>query len=140
MKKLLIALLLLCLAFPAACAEAPAFDEYSDEALVDLLQQVQSEIVARNIEKTAHLTAGTYIGGRDIPVGSYVLKSAGSEGDAGIVSLTAAERPENGSALKLYEFKQAPVDYSVFVVIEEGDTLVTPYPFDLTISAGVTFQ
>lgn len=140
MKKLLIVLLLLCLTLPTAYAEAPTFDEYSDGELVELLRQVQGEIVARNIEKTAHLTAGTYVGGRDIPVGSYILKSAGNEGDYGIISLRSVNDSENDFPSKLYEFRKEPVDYSIFIVIEEGDTLVTPYAYDLTISTGITFQ
>ena len=140
MKKLLIALTILCLALPAALAEAPALDAYSDEALVELLRQVQDEIAARNIEKTAHLTAGTYVGGRDIPVGSYILTSAGVEDDFGIISLRSVNDPADDFPSKLYEFQREPSDYSVFVAIEEGDTLVTPYAYDLTISAGITFR
>ena len=140
MKKTLIALLILCITLPVACAEAPAFGDYSDDEIVKLLKQVQDEIVARNIEKTARLTAGTYVGGRDIPVGSYILTSAENEGDFGIVSLRSANDSENEYPSKLYTFQKEPTEYSVFVVIEEGDTLVTPYAYDLTISTGIIFQ
>lgn len=61
---------------------------YSDSDLIALLAEVQEEIAARKIEKTAHLTAGTYIGGRDIPVGTYILAAAGTEDEHGIVSLS----------------------------------------------------
>lgn len=142
MKKILTALLLACLALsPLACLAEPAdLSAYDDSALVALLQQVQDEIVARGIEKTAHLNAGTYVGGRDIPIGSYILTSAGAEEDYGIVSLRSVNDPEDDYPSKLYEFTQEPTDYSAFVAIEEGDTLVLPYPYDLTISAGITFK
>ena len=76
------------------------------------LAALQSEIVARDIEKTAALTAGTYIGGRDIPAGDYILASAGEEGDAGIVSLRSVNDPEDEYPSKLYEFNFASEGYT----------------------------
>lgn len=94
MKKIMALILTLCLLAASstiAVAEAATdFSAYSDAELLVLLAEVQSEISARKIEKTAHLTAGTYIGGRDIPVGTYILATAGSEGEYGIVSLRSS--------------------------------------------------
>ena len=91
MKKTLALILTVCLlAAPMAFASAENTTDLSllkDEQLVALLAEVQSEIVARHIEKTASLPAGTYIGGRDVPAGSYVLATAGTEDEFGIVSL-----------------------------------------------------
>lgn len=101
---------------------------------------VQSEIVTRKIEKTAHLTAGTYIGGRDIPVGTYILAAAGTEDEHGIVSLRSVNDPADDYPSKLYEHKRGGDVYSVFVTIEEGDTLILPFPYTLTISSGVMFK
>ena len=85
MKKTLVLFLIVCLlAVPVAFAsaeDAADLSSLNDEQLVALLAEVQSEIVARHIEKTASLTAGTYIGGRDIPAGSYVLATAGTKDD-----------------------------------------------------------
>ena len=111
-----------------------------DEQLVALLAEVQSEIVARHIEKTASLTAGTYIGGRDIPAGSYILSTAGTEDEFGIVSLRSVNDPADGYPSKLYELKDGDDSYSVFVRIEEGDTLILPFPYTLTISGGAKFK
>lgn len=90
MKKTLALILIVCLlAVPAVYASAEDVTDLSvlnDEQLVALLAEVQTEIVARHIEKTASLPAGTYIGGRDVPVGSYVLATAGTEDDYGIRS------------------------------------------------------
>ena len=108
--------------------------------MLTLLAEVQAEIAARKIEKTANLTAGTYIGGRDIPVGNYILTAAGSEDEHGIVSLRSVNDPLDDYPSKLYEHKHGDDVYSVFVTIEEGDTLIIPFPYTLTISAGVMFK
>ena len=74
MKKLLVLIPTVCLlTVPGAIAfaeESTDLRGYSDSELLTLLAEVQAEIAARKIEKTANLTAGTYIGGRDIPVGT----------------------------------------------------------------------
>lgn len=144
MKKIMALILTLCLLAASstiAVAEAAAdFSAYSDAELLVLLAEVQSEISARKIEKTAHLTAGTYIGGRDIPVGTYILATAGSEGEYGIVSLRSVNDPEDDYPSKLYEFKNGEDVYSVFITVEEGDTLILPFPYTLTISGGVMFR
>ena len=141
MKKVFLMSLALCLLlFSTLCAQAETFSECSDEALLEQLDALQAEIAARHIEKTASLAAGTYVGGRDIPAGDYILASAGTEGDAGIVSLRSVNDAENDWPSKLYEFRRAQDGYSVYVTIEEGDTLIVPYPYKLTISAGVMFE
>lgn len=121
-------------------AESLSLTTYSDADLISLLEDVQSEIVARHIEKTALLKAGTYIGGRDIPAGNYILTSAGVEGDSGIVSLRSVNDPLDDWPSKLYEFKDYEDSFSVYITVEEGDTLELPYPYNLTISAGVQFR
>ena len=155
MKKMLMVFLAVCL-MTASVAAAPADDAdatevestagevveiidlspFTDEEIVALLNQVQAEIAARNIEKTALLHAGTYIGGKDIPAGSYVLSSAGAEDQAGIVSLRSVNDPEDDWPSKLYEFTNAENGYSVFITVEIGDTLILPFPDNLTISGG----
>lgn len=144
MKKLLALVLMLCL---LVASSAVAFAEESidlsaltDADLVALLAEVQSEVAARKIEKTANLTAGTYIGGRDIPVGTYILAAAGTEDEHGIVSLRSVNDPMDDYPSKLYEHKMGNDVYSVFVTIEEGDTLILPFPYTLTISGGVMFK
>ena len=43
---------------------------FSDAEIVALLDQVQTELVNRKIEKTAVLRSGRYVGGKDIPAGA----------------------------------------------------------------------
>ena len=144
MKKTLALILTVCLlAAPMAFASAENTTDLSllkDEQFVALLAEVQSEIVARHIEKTASLTAGTYIGGRDIPAGSYILSTAGTEDEFGIVSLRSVNDPADDYPSKLYELKDGDDSYLVFVRIEEGDTLILPFPYTLTISGGAKFK
>lgn len=144
MKKLLTLILTIFL-FAAtgsiAYSEEPMdLSSYSDLELITLLVEVQTEIAARKIEKTANLTAGTYIGGRDIPVGTYILAAAGTEDEHGIVSLRSVNDPLDDYPSKLYKHKNGNDIYSVFVTIEEGDTLIIPFPYTLTISSGVMFK
>ena len=97
MKMFLALILILCLTMASGtitiAEEAMDFSSYSDADLLELLADIQSEVAVRKIEKTAHLTAGTYIGGRDIPVGSYILATDGVEGEYGIVSLLSVNDP-----------------------------------------------
>ena len=78
--------------------------QYSDEEVVNLLNQVQTELVNRQIEKTATLEKGTYTVGKDIPAGEYVLFKGADSGDGGIVWLRAADDPEDDWPSKLYEY------------------------------------
>ena len=144
MKKLL-AILLITFIFPASItlvlAEgSKALSSYTDSEILTLLDKVQDEIVDRRIAKTALLTAGSYVGGRDIPAGTYTLATAGTEDQSGIVSLRSVNDPEKSYPSKLYEFKDGDEDYSVYITIEDGDTLVLPFPYTLTISGGIMFK
>lgn len=48
--------------------------------------------------------------------------------------------PEDEYPSKLYEFNFASEGYTVYITVEEGDELVVPYPYTLTVSAGVKFE
>ena len=75
---------------------------YSDEDLISLLQSVQQEIVDRKIEKSATLEIGRYIGGSDIPAGSYTL-SKGVTDTYGTFYLQTADNEQCKHKVKLYE-------------------------------------
>jgi len=144
MKKSLIALVLACLLLvPTVLGYAEGtldLSAYSDTALLELLDQVQAEVVSRRIQKTAKLQAGHYVGGRDIPVGSYTLTYAGVEGQNDIVWLRSVNDPEDDYPSKLYEFVSYDEGFTAFVVIEEGDTLYLPCPYTLTVYGGLVFE
>lgn len=143
MKKGFLLLLVLCLmiaSISTTYAESVDLSNYDDSELLALLDQVQSEIVARHIEKVAQLPAGTYVGGKDIPAGTYVLTSNGNEKDSGIVSLRSVNDDPDRYPSKLYEFVKSVNNYTVYITMEDGDTLILPYAFTLTISGGVVFR
>lgn len=138
---LILMAVLMALTCTAACAEGAAdLSAYSDSELMALLGDVQGEIASRHIEKTAQLTAGTYIGGQDIPAGTYVLATAGDEEDYGIISLRSVNDSEDEYPSKLYEFEYGEDEYSIFLNIEKGDTLIVPFSCTLTISGGIMFK
>ena len=112
---------------------------YSDDEIVVLLDKVQQEIADRHIERTAALAKGTYVGGKDIPAGDYMItKEAGT--DSGIIWLRAVTDPEDDWPSKLYEFLGDDETSTYYVSIDEGDTLSTPFNISLTISGGIAFK
>ncbi len=156
MKKVWIILLSLCL-MGTAVAAAPAEGEtaepeaapveeiidlsgYDDDTLVALLDQVQSEIVARHIEKTALLRAGTYVFGEDIPAGKYILTKSEQAQDSGKIGLFTADQTVDDTPSKLYDYISSDEDYEAYIIAEEGDWMILQIPCDLTISPGVVFQ
>lgn len=142
MKKLLIVLAAVCLLIIPLCALAEAFDlsACSDSELLSLLEQVQAEVVSRHIQKTATLQAGTYVGGRDIPVGSYILTNVGDDDQDGYITLRSVNDAADARASKIHDYVSAEDGFSAFVNIEEGDTLKIPCPYTLTIYGGLVFQ
>ena len=125
-------------------AEEIDLSQYDDNAIVELLEQVQQEIVNRNIEKTALLAAGDYIGGRDLPAGTYLWTSMATGEDWG--NITVYTLDENGShdKQKLWEVAGAPEEgeaaESFLLTLGEGEELSSGVPFSLTIYAGAQFN
>ncbi|MGN0794702.1 MAG: hypothetical protein ACI4MG_09570 [Aristaeellaceae bacterium] len=141
MKKLLSLILALCLlAVPITAIHAEnTYDlsSYGNDELLMLLAAVQNEVVARRIEKTAHLTAGRYVAGRDIPAGDYILTSAGTENDHGDVCLRAGD---DAHTKKYSDYLGRGDQLSLFITIEEGDILELPFSFTLTIFTRIVFE
>ena len=137
------ALLLLLAALCSLCAAAEEIDlsRMSDAELTALLEQVNGEIAARGIEKTAKLAKGTYIAGVDIPAGRYVYTCLAVGEDWGNLTV----RTERGSGKQvLWEIVSAPENGeepdTVFVTLSDGDELKSGVPFSLTIMAGIAFR
>ena len=74
MKKLICVLLLVCMTTFAA-AESMDLSGLSFDDLVKLRDQVNAEIISRPEWKEVNVPAGTWIVGKDIPAGSYSIKS-----------------------------------------------------------------
>ena len=143
MKKLfalLVTLLLMAYA-GSTLAEDVDLAGLSDDEIVALMGRVQEEIVARHIEGTATLAGGTYIAGKDIPIGSYVFTCLATGEDWGNVTIYS----EKGEGKQLlWEVVSAPEEgeepESFFITLNEDDQLKSGVPFSLTIYAGVTFK
>ena len=146
MKRFIALLLIMIMATMTVNVWADNLDlsGYDDTALVELLGQVQQEVVDRHIEKTAELQAGDYIGGRDVPEGTYVWHCMASGDDWGNVTVYSLD--ENGDHDKqlFWEVVSAPEageeQDSFLITINEGDELSSSVPFSLTIYAGAAFK
>lgn len=138
--SVLIAIIVL-IVFPSALTENLALDQYKNEDLIELLLEVQAEVVSRGIEKTATLEAGQYVGGKDIPVGSYVLICKTDADHHGIVWLSAAnDNLDTDYPSKLFDHIGFNKESSYYIHIEDGGILHVPFSVQLRISAGVVFR
>lgn len=130
----------------ALCAGAAAAEDFdlaalNDGALLELMDRVQEEIVARRIAGTATLASGSYLCGRDVPAGSYVLSSLAAGDDWGNCTIYA---DEGEGDQKFWEILSAPEEgeepQTFFITLDEGDVLECGVSFSLTIYPGVVFQ
>lgn len=143
MRKLMAVLLALII---IACSSLTLAEEIdistlNDDELVAFMAQVQEEIVARHIQRTANLAGGTYIAGKDIPAGSYIYTCMASGSDWGNVTIYS----EKGEGDQLFweivsaaENGEEPDSY--FITLNPDDQLESGVPFSLTIYAGVVFE
>lgn len=143
MKKLIVLLVVLALMVCVGVALAEGIDlsGLSNDEIVALMGRVQEEIVTRHIEGTATLAGGTYIGGKDIPAGSYIFTCLASGDEWGNVTIYS----DKGEGDQLFwEVVTAPENgeepESFFITLNEDDQLKSGVPFSLTIYAGVSFQ
>lgn len=141
MKKVIALILVLLIGFVVvltneAMAESFSFDDLTNEELLELFKEVQNEITSRGIEKTATLSTGIYVGGIDIPVGSYCFASDGENGDTGGFYYQSS----SSMAKSFSEFARNEEQPEYYVTIEEGDILTIPYQFMATICAGIVFE
>lgn len=159
MKKWILLLLALCLCLPitaygeaavetaAAVHEAaalpgsfPEISTFTDEELRLLLMQLQAEFAARGLAGTAQLPGGTYVGGLDLPVGSYVLACDGSSTDYQCGDLTLLSFHGEEEEYRLDEYLGNNHVYSYYVRLGEGDVLTLPYTHTVSVYTGLQFQ
>ena len=135
--------LLISLLTTAFVALAEGFDlsKYSNDEILELLDQVNNEVVKRGLNKTATLAKGAYIAGRDIPVGSYVYTCLATGSDWGNVTIYSDRG--NGKQL-MWEVVVAPEKdeepETIFITLNDGDQLKSGVPFSLTAGSGIIFR
>lgn len=138
---LLCLVLLLMSAFPALAADNIDLSALTDAEIVDLLGRVTNELAARGLPKTAKLSKGAYIAGRDLPAGTYIFTVLAKGSDWGNVTVYS----DGGKGKQLmWDVVAAPDEgeepETLFIKLEEGDELKSGVPFSLTISTGILFQ
>ena len=134
--------LLICMALiSVSYASTVDLSAMTNEEIIALLGQVNQEIVSRGIQKSASLPAGKYVGGRDLPVGAYILTCKTDENHHGIVWLSAAGDDLNNQYPSiLYEHISYNKEEQFRISIEEGGILNLPFSATLTISPALLFQ
>lgn len=124
-----------------AAAEGSDLSRMSDDEIVALLRDVNSEIARRGIAKTATLAKGAYIAGEDIPCGRYMYTCLAKGDDWGNVTVYS----ERGAGKQLmWHVVAAPEKgeepETIYITLNEGDELKSGVPFSLTIMPAVTFR
>ena len=126
---------------PVAQAEVPDISRLTDDEVIVLLGKVNEEIVRRGIAKSADLPAGKYVGGRDLPAGSYIITCKTDEKHHGIIWVSAAaDDLDNQYPSILYDHVGFSSEEQYRVSIEEGGILNLPFAATVTISAGLFFK
>ena len=140
MKKI-ICLIILFIFLLVSCMNVYALDlsNYTDEDLSLLYEQLMDEMNERCIEKIAHLEAGKYIGGRDIPTGDYLIFVDNTNGadDIKIKYTCKSDLFQSGSGII-----SAGKTFRMYVTVYESDILLTDGKIDLILNpqVSVTFE
>lgn len=134
-------LLVLMLLIPAALADKVDLSSMTDDEIVELCNQVASELVNRGIEKSATLPSGKYTGGKDLPAGSYVLVCKTDDSHHGIVWVSSPDDDLNNQYPSiLYDHVSFNSEEEYRFTLEEGGILNLPFTATLTISKGILFR
>ena len=139
--RLVCCLLACLLLIPVALADVPDISALTDDEILALLDQVNQEVVTRGLNKTAKLPQGSYIGGKDLPVGRYIFTCMATGDDWGNVTIYS-DRGE-GKQL-MWNVVTAPEEGeepdTIYITLNEGDQLKSGVAFSLTIMAAVAFR
>ncbi len=139
-RRFLCALMVCLLLVPAyAAAENVDLASLSDAEIVELMNRVNQEIVNRGISKTAKLSKGEYVAGKDIPVGKYTYTCLATGDDWGNVTIYSKQNKQLMWEVVMAPKKGAEPE-TIFISLNEGDKLESGVPFSLTIMTGVVFQ
>lgn len=143
MKKRIALFLMLIVMLCTGLAKAEQIDlsTLTDDEIIALMNSVQQEIVDRHIAGTATLASGAYIGGRDLPVGSYIFTCLATDNDWGNFTIYSDKGEGN---LLFWEVVSAPEENedpeTYFITLNEDDELECSVPFSLTIYSGALFK
>jgi len=82
MKRLLGVFLLLSLVISPVFAESFNWEALSDEELLIISSEIDDELSKRAVSKERKLISGTYVVGKTIPAGSYIVYSPDTYGES----------------------------------------------------------
>ena len=109
---------------------------YNDAELLSLYAQVRDEIINRHIEKTAIVTPGKYLVGRDLPAGQYVLNNTSGEAVYIAIFKDNAMNYKDSEAVDAFN-----VWAETTVTLEEGQVFeVRHHRIEMTVSSGIVFK
>ena len=121
-----------------AMADLVDFSSLTDDEVLSLLDQVNQEVVSRGLNKTAKLPQGSYVAGKDLPVGRYIFTSMAKGEDWGNLIVKSDEG--KGSLLLWEVITASDEPETVFITLNKGDKLESGVPFSLTIMSSAIFQ
>lgn len=111
---------------------------YNDAELLTIYAQVRNEIFNRRIEKTATVTPGKYLVGRDLPAGQYVLNNTSGETVYIAVFKDNAKSYKDSEAVERFNFY---ADRETTITLEEGQVFeVRHHRIEITVSSGIVFK
>ena len=134
MKKTITFYFIAVLLIMVMCVTAGAVDfdysGYSNEELNEAYAAITQELMSRDEEKTAHMKAGDYIGGVDIPVGEYLLVVDNTNGTVNGFLKFRSKTDFKASGSGTIE---CGTSFQKYFDIKENDTLTATIDFDLII-------
>ena len=109
----------------------------TDEEIVTLNKDIQREITARNIEKSAVIVHGEYTIGKDIPAGSYRFYSKVDDK----VPMIFSVYPEGSKRAGFSQVVNPGEEDTWGLSLNDGDLIVfTSGEITLTVSTGINFK
>ncbi len=143
--SVILCLLLVLSSVTLALADTVDLSTFDNDALLELLQQVQQEVVNRKLAKSATLPAGSYIVGKDLPSGSYILNckyDGGWWADIYVIGNGGEGKEKFNGTVFAEDNATASVkgEGSWKIVLEDGDLFKCTSEVTLTVSTGIVFE
>lgn len=133
-----------------AFSEPVDFSGYDDKALLEIFEQIQSEIIKRGIKKSVTLPKGTYRCGIDFPEGGYIISMIMEEKTEGCIWVyDPSVGQDNKEYTEFYEYithrdvAKSYIDgekYEYKVDIDDGKELKVDFPVTITTFSPLLFQ
>ena len=141
MKKLGIWIIVMALVLSTCIGYAIDLDlsGYTDEQIIELNSLVNQELVNRKIEKHAKIDPGKYLVGVDIPVGTYIFRSADTSEERIFVQVfNNDESMINNNMAAYFRLDAEKTEFRVHLI--DGNMLYLDKPIYIYIFTGIVFE